>query len=281
MATTEFLPVVGCKTSYLNKQGVYVDATLISKSLRTNKAVIDVDGNEISIRLDRLERPLLADVNERFDYFRQLTELTLKKKLFSLIVSGEGGIGKSFTIAEMITYMNLIEKEDYIYVKGYSTAKALFTLLQTHSTKTVIFDDIDNILNDAVGQNILKGVLDTSPVRKVQWLTNDGEDEFEFTGSAIFLTNKNKDKIPQALISRSLVIDLYMTNPEKIERLRHLIPTIPYALSLTIEEKVLVLDVIEKYKETIHDLNVRTLVKGLVVYEETKDINIVRHQVLQ
>jgi hypothetical protein len=282
MSNTEFVPLVGCRASYKNKQGLYVDTTVVAKSVRRNLATIQLEsGDEVNIKLTRLERPLLADVNERFEYFRQLTELTLKKKLYSLIVSGEGGIGKSFTIAEMIEYMNMIEGEDYVYVKGYSTAKALFQLLEKNKEKTVIFDDIDNILNDAIGQNILKGVLDTSPTRKVQWMTNDSDAEFTFTGSAIFLTNKNKDKIPQALISRSLVIDLYMSNPEKIERLRHLIPTIPFGLTLTVDEKVQVLDVIQKYQETIHDLNVRTFIKGLVVYEETKDINIVRHQILQ
>jgi len=277
-----FTPIKGCKASAKLADGGYFDVTVQSLNVRTGMArIVDEDGIEYDIRTSKLERPLLANVNERFEYFRQLTDLTMDGKLYSLIASGEGGIGKSHMIGEMLELKDLKEETHFLHIKGFSTAKALYNLLKDHSEKLVIFDDCDNILTDPIGQNILKAVLDTSKSRRVRWLTNLEESSFVFTGSAIFLTNKNKDKIPQALISRSLVVDLYMTPEEKIERMRYLVPTLDAGATLTVEEKNAVLDVIDKYKDTIHDLNVRTVVKALLVYENTKDIDIVRYQVLQ
>jgi len=278
----EFIPVIGCKASVISEEGNYFDVTIETMSVRTQRAiVVDEDNVKYDVHINNLERPLLANVNERFDYFRQLTTLTMEGKLYSLIVSGEGGIGKSHMIGELLEFMSLKEEKDYLYIKGFSTAKALYNLLKEHAEKLVIFDDCDNIMTDAIGQNILKAVLDTTKSRRVSWLTDLGESSFVFQGSAIFLTNKNKDKIPQALISRSLVVDLYMTPEEKIERMRYLVPTLDAGASLTADEKNAVLDVIDKYKGTIHDLNVRTVVKALLVYENTKDMDIVRYQVLQ
>lgn len=280
---TTYIPIANGKAAIRNKEGEYFDVKILRNNVRTGKSIVldEENGEEYEIRTSKLEPPLAVDVNDRFDYFRQLTELTMQGKLFSLIASGEGGIGKSFTVGEMVKYLNLTEEKDYLNLKGYSTARALFDVLKEHSSKLFIFDDFDNILTDAIGQNILKAVLDTSKTRRVRWMTNKGEESFVFTGSAILITNKNKDKIPQAIISRSLLVDLYMTAEEKIERMRHLVHTLEAGTTLTADEKNDVIDLIDKFKNTIQDLNIRTVVKALLVYENTRNMDIVRYQILQ
>lgn len=290
----KFMPVVGRKASLKIEETYYdgiVTAFLRGKQIAKFKA--DDDEVEYMTPVELLEKPLASDVNERFDYFRDLTKLVMHGKLKSLFVSGEGGIGKSFTLAELLSLENFVEDGeidpvtgvqhlnfDYVRVKGYTTAKALFNLLQENHSKLIIFEDCDSALTDTTAQNILKAVLDTYERRRVSWNTNDGKVSFDFKGSVIFLSNKNKEDVNQAIISRSVIIDLFMSREEIIERMEFLLPGLDCAASLTIEEKFDVLRVIDKYKHTVQDLNLRTLIKALIVYENGKDINLTRYQIV-
>ena len=50
--------------------------------------------------------------------------------------------------------------------------------------------------------------------------------QFNFTGRVIFISNKNKDKMDEALLTRSLTVDLSMTPSEKIERMEFILEDI-------------------------------------------------------
>lgn len=265
----------------------YLDVTVKSISVRSKIAVVRFDnGGTLEVAINELEQPLTSDVNERFGYFRTLAGLTLQKKLPALIVSGEGGIGKSFELQGLLALNGLVEDEHYMMIKGATTARGLFDLLDSNQDRICIFDDCDSGLRDKEAQNIYKTVLDTTGKRKVSWNTfKKGRETFEFRGSAIFLSNMDKDDLPQPIISRSLIVDLFMTPEEKITRMEFILPTLQPSVPL--EEKIEVLRIIDKYKYTIYDLNLRTLIKALVVYHESKAsstleeaLNIVRYTVL-
>ena len=297
-STNKFVPITGRKASILLPDGCYYDCTVTKLNVRRKEASVEIDEDESTYvtPIHLLEKPLASDVNERFDYFRDLTAMVMHGKLKSLFVSGEGGIGKSFTLNEMIAVENFKEfgdetnkvdetlenGEDYQYVriKGYTTPRALFDHLEMHKSKLCVFEDCDSALTDPTAQNILKAVLDTYERRRVYWMTKDRKATFEFTGSAIFLSNKNKADVNQALISRSVVIDLFMSAVEKIERMEFLLPGLDVAPSLSIDEKFDVLRLIDQYKFTVSDLNLRTLVKALLVYENGKNIDLTRYQIL-
>lgn len=307
VSNSGFTPVVGRKAS-CKIDHVYYEGT-VKEFLRGGRLCTfhcDEDAEDVTYTIDTrlLEKPLSSNVNERFDYFRDLTKLVMHGKLKSLFVSGEGGIGKSFTLAELLSVEGFVEhgdgemkevikvskdgtehtvkEEDYQYarVKGYTTARALFDYLHTHKDKLVIVEDCDSALTDANAQNILKAVLDTYERRRVTWLSANGNTSYDFTGSIIFLSNKNKSDVNQAIISRSVIIDLYMTPEEIIERMEYLLPSLDCAKRLTIDEKLDVLRIIDKYKFNVHDLNLRTLIKALIVYEESKNFELVRYQIL-
>ena len=280
-APTQWLPVTGQKASMRTRDGIYMDVT-VDLIMRGGRARV-TNENSVSyeIATNLLEKPLSADINERFSYFKSLATLVMEKKLRSLFVTGEGGIGKSFTVQEILEFEELQEETDYVMVKGYTTARAMYNTLRDNAEKIIIFDDCDPALTNPEGKGILKASLDTYDKRVVSWLTaKGGSERFQFNGSVIFLSNKNRESVDQAILSRSIVVDLYMTEDEKIERMGFILEGLNCVSQLTPEERWEVLNMIDKYKYTIQELNLRTLIKGLIVYEQTKDLEVVKYQIL-
>lgn len=168
-----------------------------------------------------------VNINDKFNYLRQLTQMVAMGTAPSLIITGEGGLGKTYTVTSTLNDHCFIEGEDYVHFKGYSTARGLYNALYDNNGKTLILDDFDSVLEDKVAINILKSALDSYDVRKITWSSMKAGDTypstFEFTGRIIFISNKSIDSIEQAIISRSLVVDLSMTADEKIERMEAII----------------------------------------------------------
>jgi hypothetical protein len=81
--------------------------------------------------------------------------------------------------------------------------------------------------------------------------------QFNFTGRIIFISNKSKDSIDNAIKSRSLMIDLTMTPDEKIERLAYILPNILEEYDM--ETKELALNFLDGVKNDV-DINIRTFI---------------------
>lgn len=200
-------------------------------------------------------------INQRFEYLHSLASMVINEVTPSLVVTGEGGLGKTHTIKQAIEDNGLLER-DYIFFKGYSSARGLYNSLYDNNDKLIIFDDCDSILEDKVALNILKGALDSYDTRTVTWMTkmNKGDEypqQFNFTGRIIFISNKDKNSIDGAVLSRSLVVDVTMTPAEKIERMAHILPHIMPEYSL--DSKIDALQFLEKNQD-VRNLNLRTLI---------------------
>lgn len=164
------------------------------------------------------------NVNKKFDILRKLTKMVVNKVTPSLIVVGEGGLGKTYTVTSTIKELGKSD-EEFIFFKGYSTARGLYNTLYDNNGKTIIFDDCDSILKDKVAINILKAALDSYDTREISWMSSmrkndDYPSKFNFDGQIIFISNLSRSSIDNAILSRSLVVDLSMTPDEKIERMR-------------------------------------------------------------
>lgn len=283
MIAKAFVPTAGNQASlYLPDEDTYVDVKVIGIARTRDTAMVQhADGTKQRVHLKELDVPMNPDVNERFDHFRSLADLVLDKSIKSLFVTGEGGIGKSHTINELMEFNGFEEEKDFIRIRGHCTPYALFQSLQEHATKVFVFDDCDSVLKDGTSLNIMKAVLDTYQRRIVKWLSTKGAGmrSFEFKGSVVFLSNLNKDNVDGAILSRSIIVDLYMTPAEKIQRMEHIIGDLD-CVSLQPEERLEVLAMVDKYKNTVSNLNLRSLIKALVVYEKTRNMNIVKYQIL-
>lgn len=204
-------------------------------------------------------------VDERFQFIEQFVGLVARKVIPSFIVTGDGGLGKTHTVVN--TLKKLGKKEltigewegDFVVVKGYSTAKGLYRTLWENNGKIIIFDDADSTFKDPIGANILKAALESSDKRVISWNAEFSDREelpnrFEFTGRVIFISNLTLAKFPQALISRSMKVDLTLNMEEKIDRIAHVFNEIKEDSGLKAE----VLAFIKKNASQFTDLNVRS-----------------------
>ena len=179
----------------------------------------------------------------------------------SLLVLGEGGLGKTHTVTETIKELNL-EDNDWVTFKGYSTARGLYNTLFDHNGKLIVFDDCDSVLEDKVALNILKSALDSYETRQITWMakmtkSDEYPNQFNFTGRVIFISNKDRSKIDGAILSRSLTVDLSMSPQEKIERMSFILPRILPTVPLDV--KVDALNFLDQKKDSAQ-LNLRTLI---------------------
>lgn len=169
-------------------------------------------------------------INQRFEFLKNLTNMVICEISPSLIITGEGGLGKTYSVLETIGE-SFLEKSGWVQFKGFSTARGLYNTLFDNNGKLIVFDDCDSILEDKVALNILKSALDSYDTRTISWMSkmnksDEYPNQFNFTGRIIFISNKAKSSIDQAILSRSLTVDLSMTKEEKIERMSHILENI-------------------------------------------------------
>jgi len=183
------------------------------------------------------------NINQRFQFLNDLTTMVVNNATPSLIILGEGGLGKTHSVTETIQSNDLTDDE-YIFFKGYSTARGLYNTLYDNNGKLIIFDDCDSVLDDKVALNILKSALDSYEKRTISWMTKMNKNDeypqqFEFTGRIIFISNKSIDDVNEAIRSRSLTVDLTMTPSDKIERMNAILEDILPEYSLEFKKDAL------------------------------------------
>lgn len=201
--------------------------------------------------------------NDKYTFIKKLTKMVVDGKLTSLIITGEGGIGKTYTVMNII---NKYAKKDDIYVvKGYSTPKGLYNILYEHNGQVIVFDDCDSVLDDKVAINILKSALDSYDKRTITWSKSVTKNDtiptqFDFNGRVIFISNKSKDFFDKAILSRCVFVDLTMTNDEKLNRMYEILPNLLPDYDVDTKIKALSFLYTNKDIEGIN-LNIRTLIK--------------------
>lgn len=191
----------------------------------------------------------------------------------SLLVVGEGGLGKTHSVTKTIE-QNELETMDYVFFKGYSTARGLYNTLYDNNGKLIVFDDCDSVLDDKVAVNILKSALDSYDKRTISWMSKVGKNDeypqhFDFTGRIIFISNKSKDKIDEAILTRSLTVDLTMTPDDKVTRMESILGNILPEYDMT--DKIAALEFLRSVKDDVN-LNMRMLImvtKMCVQYPDT------------
>jgi hypothetical protein len=200
-------------------------------------------------------------ISQRFEFLGNLAQMVIGGITPSLIVTGEGGLGKTHSITQSIKDTDMTES-DYVFFKGYSTARGLYNTLFDNNGKLIVFDDCDSVLEDKVALNILKSALDSYETRTISWMAkmnknDDYPQQFDFTGRIIFISNKSKEDMNEAILSRSLTVDLTMTPSDKIERMGSILDSI--LPEYTLEAKTEALDFLKIFKDEV-SLNMRMLI---------------------
>lgn len=218
-------------------------------------------------------------ITERFGFVEAMVGMVSSRTMASAIVSGPGGLGKSFTVTDSLKRAGFRDVTDasfeagtraerskcFTIVKGFSTAKGLFRTLYENNGMTIVFDDCDSVLKDPVALNILKGALDSYSDRWISWNADfrdeDLEKTFKFTGSVIFITNKNLADLDQAIRTRAMCVDLSMTTADKLERMTTIAGSENFMPEYTADIKADALALIEKHMDAVPTLSLRSLIQ--------------------
>jgi hypothetical protein len=235
--------------------------------------------------IDAMQKPAVSEkfgINQRFGFVEKIVGMVATGVQPSTVITGQGGLGKTYTVMKQLKasglqdYNELIQRlpagsviqmsKVFVTIKGYSTPKGLYRTLFENQNATIVFDDCDSILKDPIALNLLKGALDSYSKRIISWNAESfGKDDdlprsFEFKGRIVFISNMDQDKIDQAIRSRSMMIDLSMTDEQKIDRMEHIAASDEFLPEYTAEIKADALALIREVKDEAKEISLRTLI---------------------
>lgn len=229
-------------------------------------------------------------INERFSFVEKLVNMVASNIQPSAIITGEGGLGKTYTVTKTLEangYKDISDLADFqvgtivntrrcfTMVKGYSTAKGLYRTLFENNKSIIVFDDCDAVLKDPVALNLLKGALDSYGKRIISWNADMKDDDlprsFNFEGRVIFISNMEQDRIDQAIRSRSMMIDLSMTADQKIDRMEFIANSAEFLPEFTKEHKQDALALIREVANEAKEISLRTLISVTKIRASNKD----------
>lgn len=243
----------------------------------------------VSVKADAVSSKMNDEfpIDTRFDFVHDVVTMVATKKTPSVIITGEGGLGKSYSVVKALKAAGLkdmtevlaesdigsviVSEKCFTIFKGYSTAKALYRTLYENRNSTIVFDDCDSILKDTDALNVLKGALDSFDKRIISWNSELKDDSiprmFQFKGSIVFISNMSPEKLDQALKSRSMCIDLGMTLDQKLERMATIIKSDDFLPNISIDSKKAALEVIAENKDQAKEVSLRTLISTAKIAE--------------
>jgi hypothetical protein len=230
------------------------------------------------------------DINTRFGFVEKLVNMVASGVQPSAVITGEGGLGKTFTVTatlESAGYKDISDlaefqvgsvvnmRKCFTMVKGYSTAKGLYRTLFENNKSIIVFDDCDAVLKDPVALNILKSALDSYGKRIISWNADMRDDDlprsFNFEGRVIFISNMEQDRIDQAIRSRSMMIDLSMTLDQKIDRMEYIAKSPEFLPEYDATCKSDAIALIRSIKDEAKEVSLRTLISVTKVRASNKE----------
>lgn len=229
-------------------------------------------------------------INTRFGFVEQLVTMVADGVQPSAIITGEGGLGKTYTVIKTLEskgYKDISDLADFQVgsllnmrkcfrmIKGFSTAKGLYRALFENNKGVIVFDDCDAVLKDPVALNILKSALDSYGKRIISWNADFRDEDlprsFNFEGRVIFISNMDEGRIDQSIRSRSMMIDLSMTAEQKIERMETIASKDEFLPEYDKEIVRDALSLIREIKDECKEISLRTLISVSKVRASNKD----------
>ena len=193
-----------------------------------------------SVKMNREEKKLIADALPIFSTLNAHVMVVGKGLSPALLVTGPGGIGKSFSVEKILSHFGKKNK-DFVIMKGKCTPSAMFEFLFKNYDKICVFDDCDSVLSSKEGIAVLKGALDSGRSREISWNTKRADmvdtfdcetrkevlarlkewskahngkagvpNHFQFEGSVIFVSNMTRKELASkdsALLTRCDLVD--------------------------------------------------------------------------
>jgi hypothetical protein len=276
------MTTVNSSVKFDRQSGKYVamaDGKVVTqtKSLRRAQRLLKAHlAGLVQMEQEEQDSGLQFSVADRFSFVEALSAMVATGKAPSAIITGEGGIGKTFTVTKTLRDLGLVSSNDpeaentapskvFTMVKGYSTPMALYRTLYENSDRIVVFDDCDSIMKDPTAINLLKAALDSYSKRIVSWNSeqrgNDLPSSFQFHGGVIFISNHTLGTLDQAIRTRALCVDLSMTADQKLERMEQIVASGDFLADAPDDHKADALAAIKENLALVRNLSLRTLVQ--------------------
>lgn len=238
-----------------------IEINMIRKLLGMMKEikVYEAGKNEINTNpeVEKLEpsfnKNKFADLDTVYKDIGKLVTLIKDGKAYSLLITGAPGTGKTHTVTDTL------KGTDFIHEKGKINTPDLYKILYMNNGKTIVIDDISKVFKD--GKDILLAALDNKPERSISYRVQSNKyfdskgltpedieaevmegkipNKFDFNGKVIFITNIPRDKIDEAIISRSFNIDVNLKSQDMILRIRQIIDKIKPEVDKELKEELL------------------------------------------
>ena len=197
-----------------------------------------------------LDDTVYADPRYVFEDIKTLTEFVANGNAKSLIICGQGGIGKTYEVTSTLKKLLGEPGNKYTYHSGAKIApRSFYASVFRERDVLQVWDEADSILTQDDTIMMLKPALDTSGKPAMEYITGtyplngkteaeirdycaqcdtadsllftqnvnkvkDGEmvvpSKFYFDGEMIFISNMRASQIEDAIKSRSIFIDVYL-----------------------------------------------------------------------
>lgn len=238
-----------------------------------DKSICDVPFNYIALagEFAETEEDIYERIARKFATLERMSRGIASGKLTGMIVSGPGGVGKTFTLEEILE--KYAHKDDVDRITGHITPLALYEKLYENSAegKITVFDDCDSVFDSDKTLNILKAALDSRPYRVISWdsrsLLQSAPPSFLFKGHIVFITNKVlAGPHYEALLTRVHHVNMHMDNREILTRIRQVAGYVDHR-NATPEDKEVVLNFLNEHVAKLKDvLSIRSFLKLLDLY---------------
>lgn len=270
------------------------DLKKIAKEVNVQKGTVETTSRDKEIEQANvmLDNKKYADADTIFDDLVALTNMVIHANQPSLLVTGMAGVGKTFTVENVVKQSLGSEGKRWVSVKGKTTPMGLYMALFINRDKLIVFDDCDSVFGNVDSVNILKAALDSYDTRMVSWYTKSTQDvsqmnanelylyyedamraikdgdpkvklpnKFEFTGKIIFISNLNAARIDPAIKSRSFVIDVTLKREDLLKRIESILPSLDPGVDM--KTKMEAFDALKEFSGKNHIITMRSVLRAI------------------
>jgi hypothetical protein len=145
----------------------------------------------MELKLTDEERDHLANLEEKFRHVRNAVQGVARHYHTGFFLFGEGGTGKSFTIAQELQRL----KVKYVTHSARITGRGLVDALERAPSDLHLIEDAETMMGDRRAWGVLRSALHSQskarpPVRWVIWEAWRVNKRFPFTGGVIVVSNR-------------------------------------------------------------------------------------------
>ena len=216
--------------------------------------------NSVKNTQKKMDETVYSDPKYVFEDIKTLTKFVAQGGSKSLIVCGMGGIGKTYEVTSTLRKIYGEPGDKYTYHSGAKISpRSFYSAVFRERDMLQVWDEADSILKQDDTVMMLKPALDTSGKPAMEYVTNtlpmtgkneaeirdyclqcdeadtlvytnnpnklkDGEmvfpSKFYFDGQMIFISNMRASEIEEAIKSRSIFLDVYLSATDVMNRMK-------------------------------------------------------------